>query len=137
MTSVSVMPVAAVMALCGVCLMYFGQWRAQRRLRSVLRVEMARIFEQIDMLRLDNLQLQPDDSPGSVASGSRARAALTPLAFNRPVTIPSGEAYAAALELAARGADQSELTARCGLGRDEARILVAMQGAAARRANAA
>jgi hypothetical protein len=53
------------------------------------------------------------------------------------MTLSNGEAYAAALELAARGADHSELTARCGLGRDEARILVAMQGASCRRPSVA
>jgi hypothetical protein len=120
------MPALAVLALCSVCMMYFGQWRAQRRLRSVMRTELSRIFEQIDLLRLDTLQ------PLSEGSGTP-----TPISFNRSSSLPTGEAYAAALELAARGADQSELTTRCGLGRDEARILVAMQGAAARRAYAA
>jgi hypothetical protein len=144
MLSVRLMPALAVMALCGVCLMYFGQWRAQRRLRSLLRVEMSRIFEQIDLLRLDTLQPLAEGvgttrrAPAVVAETVPApRAAPAPISFNRSVSQPTGEAYAAALELAARGADQGELTMRCGLGRDEARILVAMQGAAARRANAA
>jgi len=105
MASVNLLPVAAIVALCGVCLMYLGQWRAQRRLRSVMELELSRIFEQIDLLRLDQLP-------------------------------SNGEAYAAALELAARGAGHRELSARCGLGRDEARILVAMQNADSRCASA-
>ena len=144
MLSVQLMPALVVMALCGVGLMYFGQWRAQRRLRSLLRVEMSRIFEQIDLLRLDTMQPLAEgvgttrSVPAVIATTVPApRAAPAPISFNRTVSLPTGEAYAAALELAARGADQSELTMRCGLGRDEARILVAMQGAAARRANAA
>ncbi len=55
MASVNLLPVAAIVALCGVCLMYLGQWRAQRRLRSVMELELSRIFEQIDLLRLDQL----------------------------------------------------------------------------------
>jgi Protein of unknown function (DUF2802) len=145
MLSGSVMPALAVLALCSVCMMYLGQWRAQRRLRLVLRVEMSRIFEQIDLLRLDSLQplaegigaLRSAPSVMTTTLDAVSRAAPTPISFHRTMSLPTGEAYAAALELAARGADQSELTTRCGLGRDEARILVAMQGAAARRTNAA
>jgi hypothetical protein len=136
MLSVSVLPALSVMALFGVCLMYLGQWRAQRRLRSTLQVELSRIFEQIDLLRLDTMQSA--EEPAAVpAAPSEARAAEHVVTFQRATALPNGEAYAAALELAARGADQGELTARCGLGRDEARILVAMQNASARRASAA
>ncbi len=142
MLSGSVVPMLAIMALFGVCLMYFGQWRAQRRLRALLRVEMSRIFEQIDLLRLDTMRPlseeggEPRSMPAVMATTITAPRAA-PLSFNRSVSLPTGEAYAAALELAARGANQSELTTRCGLGRDEARILVAMQGTALRRVNAA
>jgi hypothetical protein len=134
MLTVSLLPSLAIMALCGVCLMYFGQWRAQRRLQSVMRLELSRIFEQIDLLRLDALH-SPSAADAAPVATSRPVTSTAPR--QHALTLSNGEAYAAALELAARGADHSELTARCGLGRDEARILVAMQGANRRRVSVA
>jgi hypothetical protein len=126
MLTVNILPAMAVVVLCCVCLMYFGQWRAQRRLRSVLQHELARIFEQIDLLRFDAQRPAPPRAASAQVADRQ-----------RPVALSHGEAYAAAAELAARGADLQELSARCGLGREEARILIAMQGAGPRHANAA
>ena len=110
-------------ALCAATLIaafaLLSQWRALRRMREVVQRDLARIFEQVDLLRLDHQQeLAPAPGP--------ARTVATPATI-LPAT-DTGVGYAAALELAARGADESEIRARCGLSAPEARILVAMRG---------
>lgn len=108
------------------------QWRSVSRLRAILQRDLARIFEQIDLLRFDNQHLP---------AGAQAGTITPPVPTLVPVAVPPsraaatlhGEDYAAALELAARGADQREIVTRCGLNPAEARILVAMHGGAARR----
>ncbi len=105
-------------ALCAAALMasiaLLSQWRAFRRMREVVQRDLARIFEQVDLLRLDNQQELAMERPPA-----------TPLARLQVVDASLG--YAAALELAACGADEAEITARCGLSAPEARILVAMR----------
>ena len=105
-------------ALCAVILIgsvaLLSQWRASRRMREVVQRDLARIFEQVDLLRLDNQQeLVMDTAPLDPSPRTPADTSL---------------GYAAALELAARGADEAEITTRCGLSAPEARILVAMRG---------
>jgi hypothetical protein len=98
MKSLDLLPVAAVIALCGACLLYLGQWRAQRRLRHVMQHELSRIFQRLDSLRLEG---------------------------HLETALSSG-----------RG-DSLQPIARFDLGRDEARILLAMQNATVQRASAA
>ena len=94
------------------------QWRALRRMRQSVQRDLARIFEQVDLLRLDAQQAALSPSvPGTA-----------PVALANVPTLDAGVGYAAALELAARGADEREITGRCGLTSAEARILVAMRG---------
>jgi hypothetical protein len=103
----------AGMFVCSIALV--SQWRASRRMREVVQRDLARIFEQVDLLRLDNQQeFAMDTTP--VATPARRPVADTSLG------------YAAALELAAHGAGEAEITARCGLSTAEARVLVAMRG---------
>jgi hypothetical protein len=92
-----------------------SQWRILRRMRQAMQRDLARIFEQVDLLRLDSQQ-----SMDLEAAPAPAFAAAPPA--------DAGLSYAAALELASRGADENEITARCGLSGAEARILVAMRG---------
>jgi hypothetical protein len=94
------------------------QWRALQRMRQAVQRDLARIFEQVDLLRLDAQQ-----APAAAAPAVPQTVALADIP-----TLDSGVGYAAALELAARGADEQEITVRCGLSRAEARILVAMRG---------
>lgn len=94
------------------------QWRALQRMRQAVQRDLARIFEQVDLLRLDAQQ-----APAVATPAMPQTVALTDIP-----TLDTGVGYAAALELAARGADEQEITVRCGLSRAEARILVAMRG---------
>ena len=106
-------------ALCAAALIasiaLLSQWRAFRRMREVVQRDLARIFEQVDLLRLDNQQELVADRT----------------AIAQPVRLAAADAslgYAAALELASCGANEAEIMARCGLSAPEARILVAMRG---------
>lgn len=93
-----------------------SQWRWSRRTRQLLQRDLERIFEQVDLMRFD-VQQQP---------------ATEGVVFAAPATRPTAPGpnpgYATALELAADGASEKEITARCGLSAAEARILVAMRG---------
>ena len=93
-----------------------SQWRSFRRMRQLLQRDLERIFEQVDLMRFDAQQEPATEAVPS--AGPAARAAVEDTSLG----------YAAALELAARGADEAEITARCGLSAPEARILVAMRG---------
>lgn len=112
--------VAGAMALAALTLL--TQWRALRRMRQAVQRDLARIFEQVDLLRLDAQQ-------SSLASSVPA---APPVSLASVPTLDAGVGYAAALELAARGADEREITGRCGLTTAEARILVAMRGMSGR-----
>jgi hypothetical protein len=106
-------------ALCAAALIaaiaLLSQWRAFRRMREVVQRDLERIFEQVDLLRLDNQQeLITDRAPTS-----------QPV---RPPAVDASLGYAAALELASAGASEAEIMTRCGLSAPEARILVAMRG---------
>jgi hypothetical protein len=98
-------------AMAGVMLLSFlmlmVQWRMLGRLRTHTRRDLARIFEQVDMLLL-----QPEAVP-VIASAAAGNAAP--------------DEYNTAQRLAAGGASQGEISARCGLSVAESRILVAMQ----------
>ena len=124
---------AAMLVMCAVLL---TQWRAVIRLRTLLQGDLARIFEQMDLLRFDSQQLSTATPVASNATAAVPTLAPAATRASREAVTLHGEDYAAALELAARGADQREITARCGLGLAEARILVAMHGTAARRSAA-
>jgi hypothetical protein len=112
---------AAALVVLGLALLL--QLRAARKLRLLLTRDLARIFEQLDLVRFESQQLGEQS----------ANAAPTRLLRERTAATPPGEDYAAALQLAASGADQREIVARCGVSASEARILVAMHGKAPRR----
>ena len=100
-------------ALAVISIALLTQSRALARLRRGMQRDLALIFEQVDVLRLDTKQ-EPNRKSIPVAL---------------PVRIPADKSlgYAAALQLAAHGADEVEITQRCGLSAAEARILVAMR----------
>jgi hypothetical protein len=127
-----VQPVLAI-AMLVMCVVLLTQSRAVIRLRNVLQADLARLFEQMDLLRFDSQQLSSATPTASAVAA--AVPTLVPAAARVPREVHTlqGEDYAAALELASRGADQREITARCGLNPAEARILVAMHGTAERR----
>lgn len=110
---------AGAIVLLGVVLML--ELRSVARLRRSLNRDMARLFEQLDLVRFDSQQL-------AAATPAVPAAASLPVALpvSQAAGLQPGENYAAALQLAADGASQQELVTRCGLSRGEARILVAM-----------
>lgn len=115
---------AVVVAVALAALTMLTQWRALRRMRQAVQRDLARIFEQVDLLRLDAQQM-PATQAGPALNAPSVALADVP-------TLDAGIGYAAALELAARGADEREITGRCGLTSAEARILVAMRGLSGR-----
>ena len=96
------------------------------RQRNVVKADLARIFEQLDLLRFDAQQTDT--------------AALSPVpstsAVNADLKGGIGDYYAAA-QLAARGSTAAEIAERCGIVSGEARVLVALQQARIRRVEAA
>ena len=122
------------LALCAAiviaALALLSQWRAVARMRSSLQRDLARIFEQVDLLRLDG-QREPELDQRRIPTVPAAEMpAPAPIVTATPATAAgvAGVGYAAALELAAQGADEAEVAARCGLSAPEAHILVAMRG---------
>ncbi len=109
---------------------------ALRRSQRTLQAELARIFEQLDLLRFDAQQLAagtaaPAATPGV---GVAREAALAAAVMARETDIVSGAGdYYAAAQLAARGSSAVEIANRCGIVNGEARVLVALQQARARR----
>ena len=108
-----------------------------RRERRALQAELARIFEQLDLLRFDAQQAGPAATPAAAAEPAPAaapQAAALPAAFLLRSTVQGASDYCAAAELAARGSSAAEIADRCGIVNGEARVLVALQQARARRA---
>ena len=106
-----------------------------RRGHRAHRDELARIFEQLDLLRFDAQQAAATP-PATTAVVTAARAvALAAAVKARETDIVSGAGdYYAAAQLAARGSSAVEIANRCGIVNGEARVLVALQQARAKRA---
>jgi hypothetical protein len=118
MIRIDVVQAAELGAVFLVVVTLLTQWRALQRMRQAVQRDLARIFEQVDLLRLDAQQAPAVTTPAMPQT----------VALDDIPTLDTGGGYAAALELASRGADEQEITVRCGLSRAEARILVAMRG---------
>lgn len=118
--------------------------RALRRTRALIRADLARIFEQLDLLRFDTQQAAvaaPATAPATATATATAVPCEPPVLFRAgPRDADSrggvGDYYAAA-QLAAHGSTAAEIAARCGIVGGEARVLVALQQARARRVAAA
>ena len=107
-----------------------------RRTRRRVLGTLERVFEQLDLMRLDT---QPEDvpelAPVRVAAVARpdvasGRAARAPLARANPgASVAPAELadYQTAARLAARGAPLAEIADRCGVVAGEARVLLALQ----------
>lgn len=112
----------AVLALALVLLL---ELRSTLRLRRLVGQELARIFEQLDLLRFENQQLLEQRTQ----DGARPAA---PIAAP-PVRDRDRSDYGIATRLAAAGAGAQEIAARTGLATGEARVLVSLQDARAQR----
>lgn len=119
---------ALVMAmLAATTLLLYAQLRGLR-LRSARALE--RIFEQLDLLRLDAMERASAPPPPPRAARSEQRAAI---ATDGVATVD----YRTATRLAERGTSIQEISERCGLVSGEARVLLALQQARAQRSVAA
>lgn len=110
------------------------------RERRASRAALARIFEQLDLLRFDAQQSGAATAPAA-ASRSAAPPPELPV-LSKLAQRPDGAGsiisdYYTAAQLAARGASAAEIAERCGIVSGEARVLVALQQARARRSEAA
>lgn len=128
--------------------------RAMARLRHEVTRDLARIFEQLDLVRFETQQLR--ESP--VRPVSATVAALRPvergtqrpplertaqrapgergILSQAPELAPAArDNYSDAARMAADGAQAHEIAMKCGLASGEARILVGLQAARSRRIN--
>jgi hypothetical protein len=108
-----------------------------RRLRRQSTRDLQRVFELLDLMRLDaqeQLAQAPTINPPVIAPRALSPAAPSP-AMNAADARGTGEVdYRAAARLAERGTSLREIAERCGLVSGEARVLVALQQARAKRA---
>ena len=125
---------AVGITLCGAVSVALQVRRTRRRVLDTLE----RVFEQLDLLRLDAQPLPAVHVPGAPASAAQAPAPMREaLAVPVPrVVAPPAELadYQAAARLAAHGAPLAEIAERCGVVAGEARVLQALQRAAQQRA---
>lgn len=123
---------ASLLALAlAVCVLSYTLRRGHRAHRA----ELARIFEQLDLMRFDTQQVAATNAPSSdTAGGAAADTALRAAVMVRePQHVSGAGDYYAAAQLAARGSSATEIANRCGIVNGEARVLVALEQARARR----
>ncbi|MCC7464315.1 MAG: hypothetical protein IT480_17870 [Gammaproteobacteria bacterium] len=119
----------AVLALALVLVL---ELRSTQRLRRLVGQELARIFEQLDLVRFESQQLL--EQRGHQIPRPQPAAPMP--AVSVPTAPPVERAtadYGIAARLAAAGADAAEIAARAGLAGGEARVLAALQSARSRR----
>lgn len=134
---------AVGITLCGATLMALQARRTRRRVLDTLE----RVFEQLDLLRLDAQPLPADPVPGALTHPMQAQAPVrtpasaaaamceAPVAPAPRAVAPPAELadYQTAARLAAHGAPLAEIAERCGVVAGEARVLQALQRAAQQR----
>jgi hypothetical protein len=121
------LPASLLLLALGILVLSFTLRRGQRGHSA----ELARIFEQLDLLRFDAQQAATANLAATAAPGAPGTAAA---ATAQPVAELAGVGdYYAAAQLAARGSSAAEIATRCGIVNGEARVLVALQQARARR----
>jgi len=111
--------------LAATTLLLYAQLRGLR-LRTACALE--RIFEQLDLLRLDAIERASAPLPRAARSEQQALIAADGMA---------AVDYRTATRLAERGTSIQEISERCGLVSGEARVLLALQQARAQRSVAA
>ena len=128
------LPASLFVLALAVCLLSY----ALRRGHRTHRAELARIFEQLDLLRFDAQQATAAAASAGEAAAGAAPAAdsslLAAVVAREPQRAGGDGDYYAATQLAARGSSAAEIANRCGIVNGEARVLVALQQARARRA---
>jgi Protein of unknown function (DUF2802) len=121
--------------------------QAFARLRREVTRDLARIFEQLDLVRFETQQLRespvPPARPASapvaslrtVERSQRAPGERGILAQASVAAPAARDNYSDAARMAADGAEAREIAEKCGLASGEARILVGLQAARSRRIN--
>ncbi|MFI4869807.1 MAG: DUF2802 domain-containing protein [Steroidobacterales bacterium] len=130
---------AAVLTLGLVILL---ELRSIVRLRRTMDAGLARVFEQLDLVRLDaqqSLEAQAHVcvAPAPVGPPAPALPAERPAAEDLAAQPPGINAYTSAATLASHGLRPEEIATRCGLPAGEARLLASMASARKRRAQSA
>jgi hypothetical protein len=118
---------AAILALALVLVL---ELRSTQRLRRLVGQDLARIFEQLDLVRFENQQLL-EQRPAEAVRPPPVVPVVTPLPER------GRSDYGVAARLAAAGAGAEEISARAGLATGEARVLAALQCARSARARQA
>jgi uncharacterized protein DUF2802 len=129
---------AAVLTLGLVVLL---ELRAIARLRRSMDGGLARIFEQLDLVRSDTqqsleAQAYADVAPAQAAPTVRALPAERPADEGVAAPAPAINVYTSAATLASHGLRPEEIATRCGLPAGEARLLASLASARKRRAQA-
>ena len=136
LAGVAAMPVSLLLLAVSLCFLA----RALSSGRAQVKDDLARIFEQLDLLRFDAQQTAATSGlPDILAEASAPpRAALWSTTIRQRSTAAKAGIgdYYAATQLAARGSTVAEIAERCGIVSGEARVLVALQQARVRRAEA-
>jgi hypothetical protein len=119
---------AAAVVTLGVVILL--ELRSIKLLKRSMDNNLGRVFEQLDLLRLEQ---QPED--GAQRDSAAARA---PAHAGGPVAAPAaaGNAYTAAAALASTGMRAEEIAQRCGLAAGEARLLASLAAARTRNQRA-
>jgi hypothetical protein len=131
---------ASLLALAlALCVLSFTLRRGQRAHST----ELARVFEQLDLLRFDSQQARAENATVREAdAGKRSgvdtepdsdSALMAAVIAREPQLVGGAGDYYAAAQLAARGSSAAEIAHRCGIVNGEARVLVALQQARTRR----
>jgi len=114
--------------------------RSLTRLRHDVTRDFARIFEQLDLVRFETQQLRESQLPRPAVAAAIPLRAVERAAQRAPGErgILQGapavrDSYSDAARMAAEGAEAREIAEKCGLAGGEARILVGLQAARARR----
>lgn len=131
------MGVAGLVLMAGLAVSLWLVGRSMARDHRQLKGELARIFEQLDLLRLDAQQglAATELQPVASAMAAPAAAPLPGAVQHREAVVQSqtGDYRHDASDYHAA----AEIAERCGIVGGEARVLVALQQARARRAEAA
>jgi hypothetical protein len=102
--------------------------RSIKLLRRSMDTHLDRVFEQLDLLRLDKLPIEADST--------HSEPLRPPLVITTPVSPPAqiaGNGYAAAAALASAGMRPEEIAKRCGLAAGEAKLLASLAAARSSR----
>ncbi len=130
--AISESALAAAILILGLVIML--ELRSIRSMKRNLDTHLARVFEQLDLLRLDHSSREEsaDRRMMPVPVAAVTPAAVTPV----PLSSIGDNPYAAAASLASSGMSAEEIARRCGLAAGEARLLASLAAAKSSRRQA-